>query len=88
MKPIFLRQVRSDEYLDSTRKTIYEFTNGRKLTKEDQWKSTVGKKQPITKRAWKGRTIFKILPGGLENRTSVKVRPLPQVQGDEVDRMK
>ena len=63
-----------DEYLDSTRKTIYEFTNGRKLTKEDQWKTTVGKKQPVTKGAWKGRTIFKILPGGLENRTSVKVR--------------
>ena len=63
-----------DEYLDSTRKTIYEFTNGRKLTKEDQWKTTVGKKQPVTKGAWKARTIFKILPGGLENRTSVKVR--------------
>ena len=62
-----------DEYLDSTRKTIYEFTN-RKLTKEDQWKTSVGKKQPVTKGAWKGRTIFKILPGGLENRTSVKVR--------------
>ena len=63
-----------DEYLDSTRKTIYEFTSGRKLTKEDQWKTTVGKKQSVTKGAWKGRTIFKILPGGLENRTSVKVR--------------
>ena len=46
-----------DEYLDSTRKPIYEFTNGRKLTKEDQWKTTVGKKQPVTKGAWKGRTL-------------------------------
>ena len=35
-----------DEFLDSKRKTIYEFKNGKKLAKEDQWKSTVGKKQP------------------------------------------
>ena len=65
-----------DEFLDSKRKTIYEFKNGNKLSKEDQWTSTIGKKQPFTKAAWKGKTIFKILPGGLglENRTSVKVR--------------
>ena len=64
-----------DEFLDSKRKTIYEFKNGKKLSKEDQWKATmIGKKQPFTKAAWKGKAIFKILPGGLENRTSVKVR--------------
>ena len=67
-----------DEFLDSKRKTIYEFNNGRKLSKEDQWKPTIGKKQPFTKGAWKGRTIFKILPGG----------PLRQAQRDEVNRMR
>ena len=60
-----------DEFLDSKHKAIYEFKNGKKLSKEDQWKSTVGKKQPFTKAAWRGKTVFKILPGGLENSTSV-----------------
>ena len=70
MKRTFLLRVRSPMSSSTpSAKTIYEFKNGKKLSKEDQWKSTVGKKQPFTKAAWKGKTIFK-----LENRTSVKVR--------------
>ena len=62
------------EFLDSKRKTILEFKNGKKEVKEDDWKASVKTKQFHLPQAWKGRTIFKILPGGIENRTSVKVR--------------
>ena len=63
------------EFLDSKRKTILEFKNGKKEVKEDDWKASVKTKQFHSPQAWKGKTIFKILPGGIENRTSVKVRP-------------
>ena len=62
------------EFLGSKRKTILEFKNGKKEVKEDDWKASVKTKQPHPPQAWKGKTIFKILPGGSENRTSVKVR--------------
>ena len=62
------------EFLDSKRKTILEFKDGKKEVKEDDWKASVKAKQFHSPRAWKGKTIFKILPGGIENRTSVKVR--------------
>ena len=62
------------EFLDSKRKTILEFKNGKKEVKEDDWKASVKAKQFHSPPAWKGKTIFKILPGGIENRTSVKVR--------------
>ena len=62
------------EFLDSKRKTILEFKNGKKEVKEDDWKASVKTKQFHSPQAWRGRTIFKILPGGIENRTSVKVR--------------
>ena len=62
------------EFLDSKRKTILEFKNGKKEVKEDDWKASVKSKQFHSPQAWKGKTIFKILPGGIENRTSVKVR--------------
>ena len=62
------------EFLDSKRKTILEFKNGKKEVKEDDWKASVKTKQFHSPQAWKGKTIFKILPGGIENRTSVKVR--------------
>ena len=62
------------EFLDSKRKTILEFKNGKKEVKEDDWKVSVKAKQFHSPQAWKGKTIFKILPGGIENRTSVKVR--------------
>ena len=58
---IYLPTTGSDEFLDSKRETIYEFKSGKKLAKEEQGKSTIGKKQPFTKAAWKGKTIFKIL---------------------------
>ena len=62
------------EFLDSKRKTILEFKNGKKEVKEDDWKASVKTKQFHSPQAWKGKTIFQILPGGIENRTSVKVR--------------
>ena len=62
------------EFLDSKRKTILEFKDGKKEVKEDDWKASVKTKQFHSPKAWRGRTIFKILPGGIENRTSVKVR--------------
>ena len=62
------------EFLDSKRKTILEFKHGKKEVKEDDWKASVKTKQFHSPQAWKGKTIFKILPGGIENRTSVKVR--------------
>ena len=62
------------EFLDSKRKTILEFKNGKKEVKEDDWKASVKTKQFHSPQAWKGKTIFKILPRGIENRTSVKVR--------------
>ena len=62
------------EFLDSKRKTILEFKNGKKEVKEDDWKASVKAKQFHSPQAWRGKTIFKILGGGIENRTSVKVR--------------
>ena len=62
------------EFLDSKRKTILEFKDGKKEVKEDDWKASVKSKQFHSPKAWRGRTIFKILPSGIENRTSVKVR--------------
>ena len=62
------------EFLDSKRKTILEFKDGKKEVREDDGKASVKTKQFHSPKAWRGRTIFKILPGGIENRTSVKVR--------------
>ena len=62
------------KFLDSKRKTILEFKNGKKEVKEDDWKASVKTKQFHSPQAWRGKTIFKILPGGIENRTSVRVR--------------
>ena len=62
------------EFLDSKRKTILEFKNGKKEIKEDDWKASLKTKQFHSPQAWQGKTIFKILPGGIENRASMKVR--------------
>ena len=62
------------EFLDSKRKTILEFKDGKKEVKEDDWKASVKTKQFHSPKAWRGRTVFKILLGGIGNRTSVKVR--------------
>ena len=62
------------EFLDSKRKTILEFKNGKKEVKEDDWKASVKNKQFHSPQAWRGKPIFTVLPGGIENRTSVKVR--------------
>ena len=72
------------EFLDSKRKTILEFKNGKKEVKEDDWKASVKAKQFHSPQAWRGKTIFKILPGGIENRTLVKVR---LVQREEESQM-
>ena len=59
------------EYLDNQRKTIMEFSKGKKVTKEDNWRSPERPTSPSTE-SWKGRTVFKILRGGIESRTSVR----------------
>ena len=62
------------EYLDPSRRTIFEFSDDKKETKNDNWKDDIGKSPPRTAEFWKGKTIFKILPGGVENRTSVPTK--------------
>ena len=58
------------EYLDNKRKTIIESSQGRDVTHEDDWRSSEPPTSKVTE-PWKGRTVFQILPGGIENRTSV-----------------
>ena len=61
------------EFLDTKRKTIMEFSKERFATQEDDWRST---ERPATRTLdyWRGRTVFRILPGGLESRTSVPAK--------------
>ena len=61
------------EYLDDKRKTIIEFSKGKNVTHEDDWRSSEPPTSKVTK-PWKGRTVFQILPGGIENRTSVPAK--------------
>ena len=51
------------EFLDSKRKTILDFIHGKKEVKEGDWKASVTTKQFHSPKAWRGRAIFKILPG-------------------------
>ena len=61
------------EFLDVKRKTIMEFSKERVVTQEDDWRST---ERPTTRTPdyWRGKTVFRILPGGLESRTSVPAK--------------
>ena len=61
------------EYLDNKRKTIIEFSKGKSVTHEDDWRSSEPPASKVTE-PWKGRTVFQILPGGIENRTSVPAK--------------
>ena len=61
------------EYLGNKRKTIIEFSKGKNVTHEDDWRSSEPPTSKVTE-PWKGRTVFQILPGGIENRTSVPAR--------------
>ena len=61
------------KFLDTTRKTIMEFSKHRVVTQEDQWRSTE-RRTTKTSASWRGRAVFRILPGGLESRTSVPAR--------------
>ena len=61
------------EYLDNKRKTIIEFSKGKNVTHEDDWRSSEPPTSKVTE-PWKGRTVFQILPGGIENRTSVPAK--------------
>ena len=58
------------EFLDTKRKTIMEIHKGKSVVKEDDWRSG---ELPTTKstESWKGRTIFRVLAGGIESRTLV-----------------
>ena len=61
------------EYRDNKRKTIIESSKGRNVTHEDDWRSSEPPASKVTE-PWKGRTVFQILPGGIENRTSVPAK--------------
>ena len=77
------------EYLDSQRETSFDFFDGSKDSQVDDWKSTLGKAQHRTEKQWKGRTVFKILPGGLERRlTKISVRSTgPNRRGNPEDQI-
>ena len=50
-----------------------EFSKEKIVTQEDDWRST---ERPTAKTPdyWRGKTVFRILPGGLESRTSVPAK--------------
>ena len=58
------------EYLDSKRRTIMEFSKDRVVTQQEEGQVS---ELPATKSTdyWKGRTIFRILAGGIAGTTSV-----------------
>ena len=68
------------EFLDTKRKTIMEFHKGKTDVKEDDWRSG---ELPASKstESWKGRTIFRILAGGIESRTSVPAKTRDPARG-------
>ena len=57
------------EFLDTKRKTIMDFPKGKSVVKEDDWSSGELPAAKATE-SWQGRTIFRILAGGIESRTS------------------
>ena len=61
------------EFLVTTRKTIMEFAKDRVVVQEDEWRST-DRHTTRTSESWRGRTVFRILPGGIESRTSVSAK--------------
>ena len=68
------------QFLDSKRKTIMEFHKRKSVVKADDWSSG---ELPTTKatESWKGRTIFRILAGGIESRTSVPAKSKDPARG-------
>ena len=43
-----------------------EFTDGKEEVTEDDWKASLTSRHFPSPKAWKGRTIFKVFPGGIE----------------------
>ena len=68
------------EFLDTKRKTIMEFPKGKSVVEEDDWSSGELPAAQSTE-SWKGRTIFKILAGGIESRTSVPAKSRDPFRG-------
>ena len=68
------------EFLDTKRKTIMEVHKGKTAVKEDDWRSG---ELPASKstESWKGRTIFRILAGGIEGKTSVPAKVCDPARG-------
>ena len=66
--------------LQKKRKTIMEFHKGKTDVKEDDWRSG---ELPASKstESWKGRTIFRILAGGIESKTSVPAKTRDPARG-------
>ena len=68
------------EFLNTKRKTIMEFHKGKSVVKEDDWSSGELPTAKATE-SWKGRTIFRILAGGIESRTSVPAKSSDPARG-------
>ena len=68
------------EFLDTQRKTIMEFSKEKIVTQEDDWGSTE-RGSTKTPEYWRGRTVFRILLGGLESRTSVPAKSRNPARG-------
>ena len=68
------------EFLDTKRKTIMEFHKGKSVVKEDDRSSGELPTAKATE-SWKGRTIFRILAGGIESRTSVPAKSSDPARG-------
>ena len=66
--------------LQKKRKTIMEFHKGKTDVKEDDWRSG---ELPASKstESWKGRTIFRVLAGGIESKTSVPAKTRDPARG-------
>ena len=57
-----------------------EFSKEKIVTQEDDWRSTE-RGSTKTPEYWRGRTVFRILPGGLETRTSVPAKSRDPARG-------
>ena len=68
------------EFLDTKRRTIMEFHQGKTVVKEDDWCSGELPGSKSTE-SWKGRTICRILAGGIESTTSVPAKVCDPARG-------
>ena len=72
------------KFLDIQRKTIMEFPKGKSVVQEDDWRSGELPAAKATE-SWKGRTIFRILPGSIASGTSVPAKTRGGKNGSSED---